>query len=154
MNGLRQWATWLALVILLVVALVVAAGGGGHAESQSARVQRLTSEIRCPTCAGLSAAESNSETAQAIRADVTKDVAAGKSDGDIFASVRNLYGSDILLRPSASGIVGLVWVLPVVAFVLAVGGLGVAFRRWRRLSTAEVTEDDRSRVARALGEHP
>ncbi|HWW54109.1 MAG TPA: cytochrome c-type biogenesis protein CcmH [Acidimicrobiales bacterium] len=154
MSGLRRWAPWLALLVVLIVALAVASSGGGTRESQSARVARLTSEIRCPTCAGLSAAESNSETAQAIRADVAKDVSAGQSDGQIFASVRSLYGSDILLRPSASGLVGLVWVLPVVAFVLAGAGLAMAFRRWRRLSIKEASDDDRTRVARALGEQP
>lgn len=152
MSRLRRWAPWLALVVVLGVALTIAAEGSSRAESQSARVARLTSEIRCPTCAGLSAAESNSETAQAIRAAVAKDVAAGQSDGQIFGSVRDLYGSDILLRPSASGLVGLVWILPVVAFVVAAAGLTLAFRRWRRLSVAEATDDDRARVARALGE--
>jgi cytochrome c-type biogenesis protein CcmH len=139
-------------VVVLVVALAVASGGGGRGESAPARVSRLTSQIRCPTCAGLSAAESNSETAQAIRAEVTKDVAAGQSDGQIFAAMRDRYGTDILLRPSSSGIEGLVWALPVVAFVLAFGGLVLAFRRWRRLSVAPASDDDRARVARALGD--
>ena len=41
--------------------------------------------------------------------------------------------------------------LPVVALVLAVGGLGVAFRRWRReLATPPPDDDDRALVAAAL----
>jgi cytochrome c-type biogenesis protein CcmH len=146
----------LALVVVLVIALVVAAGGGGgHADPaavRAARVTRITSEIRCPTCKGLSAAESDAETAKAIRTEVAAEVAAGRTDGEILAGMKDRYGTDILLRPSASGFEGLVWVLPVVAFVLAVAGLAVAFRRWRTSTNAEVTDDDRARVARALGQ--
>lgn len=129
---MKRWLSWIALAVVLTVALVVAAGRGGT-ESAAARVTRITSQIRCPTCSGLSAAESNSETAQAIRAEVTKDVGAGQSDGQIFAAMQDRYGSDILLRPSSSGVEALVWILPVVAFVLAGAGLVVAFRRWRRM---------------------
>ena len=129
---MKRWLSWIALAVVLTVALVVAAGRGGP-ESTAGRVTRITSQIRCPTCSGLSAAESNSETAQAIRAEVTKDVGAGQSDGQIFAAMKDRYGSDILLRPSSSGVESLVWILPVVAFVLAAAGFVVAFSRWRRM---------------------
>jgi len=157
MSALRRWGGWVALVVVLVVDFVVAAGGGSGrhdaAAAQAARVTHITSEIRCPTCKGLSAAESDAETAKAIRTEVAAEVAAGRTDGEILAGMKDRYGTDILLRPSASGFEGLVWVLPVVAFVLALAGLVVAFRRWRASTAAEVTDDDRARVARALG-HP
>jgi cytochrome c-type biogenesis protein CcmH len=149
---LRPWLPWLALVVVLGVALAVAASPGSSASSsQAARIARIESEIRCPTCRGLSAAESDAKTAGAIRDEVTREVQAGRSDGEILAFMRDHYGSDILLRPSASGFDGLVWALPVVAFVLAIAGLAVAFRRWRSVLSAEVTDADRARVATELG---
>ena len=54
--------------------------------------------------------------------------------------------------PTTSGIEALAWALPATAFVLAVAGLAVAFRRWqensRRLGRA--TEADYRLVADAL----
>ena len=47
------------------------------------------------------------------------------------------YGPSILLEPPDSGLSSLVWLLPLAAGCLSVGGLGVFFwrrsRTWRRL---------------------
>jgi cytochrome c-type biogenesis protein CcmH len=130
---MRRWLSWIALAFVLVVALVIGTHQRGYAQTQAARVTHITSEIRCPTCRGLSAGESDAKTAQAIRAEVARQVHEGRSDAQIEAYMADRYGQDILLRPPASGIAGLVWVLPVVALVVAVAGLTVAFRRWRAL---------------------
>ena len=53
-------------------------------------------------------------------------IADGQSDDEIRAYFSKTLGDDILLRPPASGWGGLVWVLPVVALVLAAAGIGVA----------------------------
>jgi cytochrome c-type biogenesis protein CcmH len=146
------WVPWLVLVVVLGMALVVAASGSSSAaSSRAARTTRIESEIRCPTCRGLSAAESDAKTAAAIRDEVAREVQAGRTDGQILAFMRDHYGSDILLRPPASGFDGLVWALPVAAFVVAVAGLAVAFRRWRAQLTAAASDADRARVATELG---
>jgi cytochrome c-type biogenesis protein CcmH len=133
---MRRWLPWLALLFVLGGALAIAAGSASSgratpAAADAARVARITAEIRCPTCRGLSAAESDAETAVAIKAEVANQVHQGRSDGDILAYMRDRYGTDILLRPPASGFAGLVWALPVIGFVVAAAGLAFAFRRWR-----------------------
>jgi cytochrome c-type biogenesis protein CcmH len=153
-QGRARWVPWLILAVLLGGALTVAArspGSTSRTAAEAARVRRITSEIRCPTCKGLSAAESDAATAKAIVTEVTNQVRAGRTDGEIFAFMRDHYGGDILLRPPASGIDGLVWGLPVAAFVLALAGLVIAFRRWKSLTQAEASDADRKRVARELG---
>ena len=61
-----------------------------------------------------------------------------------------------LLVPTTSGIEALAWALPATAFVIAVIGLTIAFRRWqanaRRLGRA--TDDDYALVAEALAREP
>ena len=54
--------------------------------------------------------------------------------------------------PEATGFEALVWVIPTVAFVIAVVGLGFAFRRWRDEAAAvlDPTDADRELVADAL----
>lgn len=153
-SSLRRWAPYVALIVIVVAALAIARGGGTNnsdpAAAQAARVRRITAEIRCPTCRGLTAAESDAEAARAIRTEVARQVAAGRTDGQILDFMVGRYGSDILERPPASGFDGLVWVLPVAALVVAVVSLGFAFRRWRRVTIAAPTAADQARVKRAL----
>lgn len=147
----RRWAPWAALVVVVVGALIVGGRSSGP-PTTAERVERIASEVRCPTCAGQSAEVSDAEAAKAVRTFVAKQVGAGRTDGEIEAELRDAYGGDILLRPPASGIDGLVWALPVVALVVAIGGLTLAFRRWRSMTEVAVTGADRARVAEALAE--
>ena len=150
----RRWLPWAALAVVLGLALAVAAGVGGTSTtgtSEQARVARIASEIRCPTCRGLSAYESEAPAAKAIRTEVANQVHQGRTDGEILAFVRDRYGSDILLRPPASGFDGLVWALPVIGFILAAAGLVWAFRRWHDAGASEASPADRERVARRAG---
>jgi cytochrome c-type biogenesis protein CcmH len=146
---LRRRAAWAALAVVVVVALVVGARTPA-AQTPAQKAASIASEVRCPTCEGQSAEVSDAAAAQAVRTFILSEVEAGQSRGRIEQELEDRYGSDILLRPPASGVAGLVWVLPIVALVLAVAGLAVAFRRWRAVGEAPVTEADRRRVAEAL----
>jgi cytochrome c-type biogenesis protein CcmH len=128
---MRRWLPWVALVVVVVVALGVGASGSGGGTSAAARSSRLAKEVRCPTCRGLSAAESDAKAAQAVRAEIRSRVDSGQSDAQIRAYLASRYGDDILLRPRGSGVAGVVWALPVVVLVCGAAGLAVAFRRWK-----------------------
>jgi cytochrome c-type biogenesis protein CcmH len=90
--------------------------------------------VKCPTCR-IAAASSDAPASVAIRAEIRDRVEEGQSGEEIRSYFASRYGESILLTPRASGIAGLVWILPVVALVLAVGGLGFTFWRWRRWET-------------------
>ena len=145
----RRWLPWVALVLVLGIALAVGAGGDGGPPSGAARTTRLASDVRCPTCEGLSAAESESPASLAIRQEIRRRVDAGESDEEIRAYLVSRYGRDILLTPSGSGVAALVWALPVVAVVLGTAGLVLAFRRRRDQAHLVPTEEDRRLVERA-----
>jgi cytochrome c-type biogenesis protein CcmH len=148
-RGIQKWLPWIALAVVVAVAVALGARGEGGHESVNHRVERIARGVRCPTCRDLSAAESDAAAAKAVRVAIRREVVAGKSDGEIRASLADRYGRDILLTPSAGGVVGLVWVLPVVAVIAGLGFLAVAFRRWRpgnRVPTAE----ERAAVEEAL----
>jgi cytochrome c-type biogenesis protein CcmH len=85
-----------------------------------------------------------------MREDIRRRVEAGESTEAIKAYYVSRYTEWVLLRPEASGVGGLVWILPVAALVLAAGGLGLAFRRWRRQPTMAATDEDRALVEAAL----
>src|SRR3954468_7029493 len=149
-RSMKRWLPWVGLVVVLAIALVVGTSAQHHDPSLDAHVRRVASDVRCPTCEGQSAADSNAAASQAIRDDIRTRIQQGQSDGDIKAFLVSRYGTDILLKPPASGISSLVWVLPVIAFVLAIAGPAVAFRRWRVRSDVTVTPEDRALVEDAL----
>ncbi len=136
------------MTLVLGVALVVGARGGGPPTVEQ-RLRSITSEIRCPTCRSQSVLESDSTQAQSMRTDIVRRLQAGQSEGEIKAYYASRFGDQILLTPESSGVAGLVWVLPVAAFVVAVAGLAVAFRRWRVGGDVEVSDADRVLVERA-----
>lgn len=145
--------SWALLALVVIAALVVATSDdGGTPSTEADRVRAIASGVRCPTCRGLSAAESDAKAAQAVRAEIAERVRGGESDASIRAFLASRYGEEILLKPRGDGLVGLVWVVPVVAVVMAIAGLGAAFVRWRRRVGVGVAvgEDDRALVEHAL----
>jgi len=136
--------------VILVVALAVGARARPGAATVDQRVRRITSEIRCPTCRSQSVADSDAPAAVFIRDDVRARVQSGQSDGAVRDYLVSRYGKDIQLRPDATGVSGLVWFLPALGVVCAVGGLAFAFRRWRARPGPAVSEADRARVEQAM----
>lgn len=134
------WSFLLALAVL-AAALVVGSGvTSSKPPTDAQRASALEAQIRCPSCADLSVAQSAASSAIAVRHEVAALVAAGQSDQQIESRLVAQYGPSILLSPPASGLSSLVWFLPAAAGVLALGGVAVVFwrrsRSWRRLRNA------------------
>lgn len=140
---------WALMAFVLAGALLVGRGSSGQ-QSDGQRAHGIATEIRCPTCRGLSAADSDAPAAQAIRDDILRRVQGGQTGGEIRTYLVSRYGAEILLKPERSGVAGLVWILPVVVLVAAVAGMVLAFRRWRSRPHAPVSSADRALVDRAL----
>lgn len=147
----RKWLPWVGLVIVVVAALAIGSRSTGPTTAAE-KAASIASDVRCPTCEGQSAELSDAPAAAAVRQYILQHVEAGQSRGEIEQSLRDDYGSDILLRPSTSGVVGLVWVIPVVVVVIAMAALAFAFRRWKATVARPVSDVDRRRVADARRE--
>lgn len=147
-----RWWSWVVMGLVVVAALAVGATGERTPRTESARVLAIASEVRCPTCRGLSAAESDAKAAQAVRDEIRARVRDGQSPEEIRTFLAGRYGEDILLKPPARGVAALVWVLPVALGVAALAGLTAAFRRWRREGRGVGTPsaDDRALVDTVL----
>lgn len=148
---MTKWLSWAAMALVLIVALAIGVADDRAPGTEADHVDAIASEVRCPTCASLSAAESDAAAAEAVRDEIRGRLRQGQSDSEIRAFLASRYGQDILLKPEATGIAGLVWILPVAGGVLAVGGLVATFRRWRRQAKGAPTDEDRVLVEQALG---
>ena len=148
-RGVAVWS-WVLMAVVLVGALTFGARRGDGPPTDAERANRIAAQVRCPTCRGLSAADSDAPAAQFIRDESLRRVRAGQSDTQILGFFVDRYGSDILLKPERRGVAGLVWALPAVAALLAAGGLVLAFRRWRPRREPRVSAADRALVEEAM----
>lgn len=129
----RRRLLWAVVAVVTVGAFVFAAStDGGRAEGGRDRVEKIASGIRCPTCRGLSAAESDAKAATAVRAEINRRVAEGQSDEQIRQALVDRYGREILLRPEGEGVAALVWALPTAAIVIGAAALAMRLRRGTR----------------------
>lgn len=109
-----------------VVAIAIAVAVAPRTEAADARVARISSELRCPVCQGLSVEDSPSDTARQMRALVAQRVGEGRTDEEIRGEFRRAYGDWILLSPPLVDPRGAVWLLPVA--VIAAGAALVVSR--------------------------
>ena len=141
----KHFPLWTVLAVVLVAALLF--GGGVFSSSPpsaAARAAAIESVIRCPSCEDLSVAASSAPTAIAVRAEVSRQVADGRSDGQIKEYLVARYGSAIVLEPATTGWAAVVWVLPVVVGIGAIGLLVLVLVRRRRRGDVDLDADVRS----------
>jgi cytochrome c-type biogenesis protein CcmH len=114
----RWLGAGLVVAALVVGALLVLRPGTPPTQADQARA--IAAELRCPDCAGLSAADSPTQAAAEIRREVEAQLAAGRTPEEIRESFVARYGSWILLTPP--GIAP--WLVPLL--VTGVGALVLA----------------------------
>ena len=142
---------WLAMAGVLAVALAVGVSDDGGPSTPEERARHLAETVACPTCDGQSVAESDAAASRGIRTLIAERIDEGASDEAIRDGLVATWGEGVLLTPDSSGFAGLVWIIPVAAFVLALAGVGYVFWRWRGAAgPARASEADRELVARAL----
>jgi cytochrome c-type biogenesis protein CcmH len=141
---------WLAMAVVLVVALAAGIVDDGGPSTPEERARSLAETVACPACDGQSVAESDAAASRGIRTLIAERIDEGASDDAIRDELVATWGESILLTPGSSGVGGLVWVLPVVALVLALAGVAYVFWRWRGTAAVHASDADRSLVDRAL----
>lgn len=92
-----------------------------------AQTHATASKLRCPTCQGMSVADSPAEGARAMKLEVKKMIAAGYSETQVMDFFEAAYGEFILLEPHKKGLNLTLWVAPA---VLLLGGLALTFSRF------------------------
>ena len=102
---------------------------GANAELD-AQVRKLSAELRCPVCQGLSLADSPSELSQEMKNVVRAQLAEGKSPEEVKAYFVGRYGEWILLEPKPHGWNLLVYALPLLLVLAGLAGVFFLARRW------------------------
>ena len=92
--------------------------------------REIASELRCPTCVGLSVLESDAKFSVQIKDIVLEKVQEGKSRDEILNYFTERYGPWILRSPPKTGASLIAWVVPLA--LLTLGPVFVWLLVWRR----------------------
>ncbi len=134
---------WGVVVLLAAVFYLVGlTSGDGTPPTADERAYSIKETTLCPICDGQNVLESNAPIATSIRAQIDELVEAGLSDSEIRGQLAEDFGEDVNSIPPSSGWGALVWIVPVVAAVVAAGVLLVSIRRWRDSASGPVAKED------------
>jgi cytochrome c-type biogenesis protein CcmH len=119
------------LICLLALAALAPPAPAALAAEPRASVTEIESEVMCPVCGTLLEL---AESPQALRekAFVKRLAEEGRSKAQIKDALVAEYGEEVLALPAGSGFDLSAYVVPIVAFILAVAALALAVLRWRR----------------------
>jgi cytochrome c-type biogenesis protein CcmH len=122
-------AVWLGVAAALLAIGVL--GARAAAPQPQTSLSEISSEVMCPVC-GTLLELAESPQAQREKAFVSKLVAAGRSKDEIKDALVAEYGTEVLALPQGSGFDLSAYLVPIVAFVIAVIALAIGVLRWRR----------------------
>ena len=94
-------------------------------------ISDVEDEVMCPVC-GTLLELADSPQARQEKAFVAEMIAAGKSKDEIKDALVAQYGRDVLAVPEGSGFSLSAYLVPAIAFLIAVAALAVGVWRWRR----------------------
>jgi cytochrome c-type biogenesis protein CcmH len=129
-----------AALVVLVALLGLALPTVAAAEGLRTTLNEIESEVMCPVCGTLlELAESPQATRE--KAFVEKLVKQGENKEEIKDALVDQYGDAVLALPKSSGFSLSAYVVPIVAFGVAVILLAFAAWKWRRSAGKRADED-------------
>lgn len=115
-----------ALVTVAIAALLVPA----IASAQRASLTEIEKQVMCPVC-GTLLQLAESPQAQREKAFIRRLIAEGKTEAQIKDALVAEYGNEVLALPKGSGFSLSAYVVPIVAFIVALVALAIGVLRWR-----------------------
>ncbi len=93
------------------------------------QVNAIAKQLYCPVCENVPLDVCGTRACADWRAEIRAMLEQGKSEAEIKAYFADRYGQRVLATPEARGLDVLVWALPVVGVLAAIGVLVVTLRR-------------------------
>jgi len=148
-----SWITVLLIFIFLCTAFSVSTAA--ESEDFSTRFMKLSDELRCPTCQGLSVKDSEAGFSNSIKDKIRELLKEGKSDKEILAYFVERYGEWILRAPTKSGFNLVLWVLPGAGILIGLFFVLFRSKRWvsqpQQDKLASLTPEEERKIKEDLG---
>ena len=117
-------------LLLLALAALVLTAPLAVAEQRASLIE-IEKQVMCPVC-GTLLQLAESPQAQREKAFIRRLIAEGKSESQIKDALVAEYGNEVLALPQGSGFSLSAYMVPIVAFIVAVVALAIGVMRWRR----------------------
>lgn len=136
----------MALIAVLGLALGCVTTAQPDIPEAERRASELNKSVMCPVCPGESIDQSQNPLALQMRAIVDEKMAEGWSDQQIKDFFVERYGPSVLMEPPSAGFGIAAWIVPPLAFALALVSLLLTLRWMRRTSEqSDADADDDSK---------
>lgn len=139
--------------LLLLFATTVTAEIAGfpfESEAQEQRFRDLSGELRCLVCQNQSLADSNAALAQDLRTELYEQVLSGNSNNQIITFLTERYGDFILYKPRFATKTLLLWLTPILLFIIGVFSL-LRFSKVRNQEQqVQVSEEELQKIRELL----
>ena len=107
------------IINYLIIILVLLSFNSLKAEDQNDKLNiEITKNLRCLICQGQSVYDSDTEFANSIKILVQNKIQDGKSEKEIYSYLKNRYGEWILYNPEFNKNTYLLWLLPILMFLI------------------------------------
>jgi cytochrome c-type biogenesis protein CcmH/NrfF len=107
------------------------------------RINEVAKDLRCPTCQGLSVAESSAGFAEDIKKNIRLQMEQGKANEEIIQYFRERYGLWILREPPKEGVGLIAWAAPLILLILGPIVVWLAtFRQSKKLDSKLRTREE------------
>ena len=118
------------MLSLLMAALAVTPAVSEAATPQTT-LSEIETEVMCPVC-GTLLQLAEAPQAKRQKAFISRLIVEGKTEGEIKDALVAQYGDEVLALPRGSGFTLSAYLVPIIAFLVAVVALGLGIARWRR----------------------
>lgn len=118
-----------------------------ESDEQEKIFQSLNEELRCLVCQNQSIAESNADLANDLRAEIHKLLQAGNNEAEIKAFMVDRYGDYVLYDPPFKPLTWLLWIGPIVIFLMGLFyARGFIARQNSSATPAELSDEESERL--------
>lgn len=100
------------------------------------RVMEVSEQLRCLVCQNQSIAESNAELAVDLRNQVIEQIRAGRTNQEIIDYMVDRYGDFVLYKPPFKLSTAILWIGPLLLFVVGLLAFFINVKRRKRLVEA------------------
>ena len=106
------------LKIFIILFLVASFSGLKSAEGNDVLKNKILKNVRCLICQGQSVYDSESEFAISIKLIVDRKISEGMKENSIYEFLREKYGDWIIYDPKLNKNTYILWILPLLLFLL------------------------------------
>jgi cytochrome c-type biogenesis protein CcmH len=120
--------------------------------AQQDHFRELIGQLRCLVCQNETLADSDADLAHDLRKEVYEMMKSGKSDQEVIDFLVKRYGDFVLYKPPVKPSTYIIWYGPFVLLGIAALLLMRAVGRQRQLEEPPMSDEERQRLERLLGE--